>query len=167
MFNFAKISSLFLCSSLAVVLGGCGTTATVSRVNAPAMEGRIVSSDQRAIYVQTAGDTFPIARDEISDIDHPGNVAATIGAIVTGYGIANIAVGAENCDRQGAAYCTGVFLPAAIGLPIMAYGLGTWINSVRSAGPRKDKTEPSIAIVPTVSVDKKNEYVGVSAAVRF
>lgn len=166
MFNLANISSVFLCS-VAVFLGGCGTTATISRINAPAMEGRIVSSDQRSIYVQTAGDTFPIARDEISDIDHPGNVAATIGAVVTGYGIANIALGAEDCDRGGAAYCTGVFLPAAIGAPIMAYGLVTWLKSVSASGPRKDQTEPSFAVVPTISVDKKNEYVGASATIRF
>jgi len=76
----------------------------------------------------------------------------------------DIAVGAGDCDRYGGAYCTGVFLPAAIGAPIMAYGLYRWIHSTDAA---KGSAASSVAIVPTISVDKKNEYVGVNASMRF
>lgn len=105
-----------------------------------------------------------VSRDTITDIDHPGNVAATIGGILTGYGIVNIIAGAGDCDRYGGAYCTGVFLPASIGAPIMAFGLYQWVRSTNAA---KGSSASSVAIVPTVSVDKKNEYVGVSASMRF
>lgn len=167
MFHFRNGSKLVISFSLAAFITGCGTTATISRVGSRPIEAKIAGSDARAVYIETDGVQSPVARDEISDIDHPGNVAATIGTIVTGYGIANIAVGAENCEREGAAYCTGVFLPAAIGAPIMLWGIVTWAGSMSNAGAGKNKTEPSIAIVPVVSTDKKNEYVGVSASMRF
>jgi hypothetical protein len=167
MFNFSNVSKLVISFSLAALITGCGSTATITRVGARPIEAKIVGSDARAIFIETDGVRSPVARDEISDIDHPGNVAATIGTIVTGYGIANIALGAENCERGGAAYCTGVFLPAMIGAPIMLFGIATWAGSVSNAGAGKKKTEPSLAIVPVVSTDKKNEYVGVSAAMRF
>ncbi len=167
MFNFNNGSKLVFCIPFAVLAIGCGTTATLTRPGAPEVEAKIMASDSQNIYVENAGGTTTLARDSITDIDHPGNVAATIGAIVTGYGIANIATGAPDCDREGAAYCTGVFLPAIIGAPIMAWGIATYARSVSTAASRKGKTEPSIAIVPVVSTDKKNEYVGVSASMRF
>jgi len=167
MFNFNHGPTLVFCFSLAAFATGCGNTATITRVNAPELDGEIRASDSQNIYIKTAGNTpMSVPRETITDIDHPGNVAATIGAIVTGYGIANIAMGAGDCDRGGAAYCTGVFLPAAIGLPIMSWGLYTWINSTTGAKTGNQK-ESSVAIVPTISVDKKNEYVGVSASMRF
>jgi hypothetical protein len=167
MFHFSNTSKLVFCLSIAAFGTGCGTTATITRPGLPEVEAKIQASDSQNIYVENAAGTTTIDRQSITDIDHPGNVAATIGAIVTGYGIANIALGAPDCDRGGAAYCFGVFLPAAIGAPIMGWGIATWLKSVQSAGPRKEKTEPSFAVVPVLSVDKKNEYVGASAVMRF
>jgi hypothetical protein len=166
MFKFSNRPMFVFVLSLSALVTGCGTTATISRVGSPAIEAQIQTSDTENLYVGHGAGTT-LARSSISDIDHPGNVAATIGAIVTGYGIANIAIGASDCDRGGAAYCTGVFLPAAIGLPIMVYGIATYSASVNAAKPSGGKTEPSFAIVPTISVEKKNEYVGVAGAMRF
>ncbi len=165
MFKFSNATTLVLSFAFTALITGCGHTATITRANAPDLEGEIQASDSQSIYVKTeGGTTMSVSRDMITDIDHPGNVAATIGGIVTGYGIVNIAVGAGDCDRYGGAYCTGVFLPAAIGAPIMAYGLYRWIHSTDAA---KGSAASSVAIVPTISVDKKNEYVGVNASMRF
>jgi hypothetical protein len=155
-------ASLFL----APLLTGCSTTATISRINQPEIEAQIIRSDNDSHFVRTEGGSFEIPRSSVSDIDHPGNVAATIGAIITGYGIVNIGVGLPDCDRRGAAYCVGVFLPAAIGAPIFAWGLGTWMKSSAAAKP-KPASSTNFAIVPTASFDKKNEYIGVSASARF
>ena len=167
MFNLINSLKLLFCIPVTAFVMGCGTTATITRAEAPQVEGKIMASDSQNVHIQTGADVMPIARRSITDIDHPGNVAATIGAIVTGYGIANIAMNASDCDHGGAAYCTGVFLPAAIGTPIMIWGIATWAQSVKSAHKSNSEPEPAVAIVPTVSVDKKNEYVGVSAAMRF
>jgi hypothetical protein len=153
---------------LAPLVTGCSTTATISRPNMRPLEAKIVGSDPKNLYLEVPGtyDTRSIGRSDITDIDHPGNVAAVIGGIVTGYGIANIAIGAPDCDRKGAAYCTGVFLPAAIGAPIFAWGLVTWMTSTGAVKP-KSGSGPDFAIVPTASFDKKNEFVGASASLRF
>ena len=160
----AATSILFL----APLVTGCGTTATISRAHMRPLEAKIVGSDDKSLQVEIAGtsETMSIARSDITDIDHPGNVAAVIGGIVTGYGIANIAIGAPNCDRGGAAYCMGVFLPAAIGAPIFAWGLTNWLTSKGAIKP-KSNAGPDFAIVPTASFDKKNEFIGVSASARF
>lgn len=167
MFTLSNATTFVFCFSLAAFGTGCGSTATIGRVNAPDLEAEIQSSDSESINVKTANTTFSVSRQTITSIDHPGNVAATIGAVVTGYGIANIALGASDCDRGGAAYCTGVFLPAAIGLPVMAYGLYNWLSSTRAANMAKPKNDAALVIVPTISTDKKSEYVGVSAATKF
>ncbi len=153
---------------LAPLVTGCGTTATISRSNVRPVEAKIVGSDPKSLYIEVPGtyDTRSIGRSDITDIDHPGNVAAVIGGIVTGYGIANIAIGASDCRRGGAAYCTGVFLPAAVGAPIFVWGLVTWMTSTGAVKPKSDSSS-NFAIVPTASFDKKNEFVGVSASARF
>ncbi|MGZ3457850.1 MAG: hypothetical protein ACXU86_05015 [Archangium sp.] len=120
------LSSLLLC--------GCSTTATISRINGGTFDARIQRSTPSAVVVQTeSGQEVSIPRSEITDIDHPGNVAAVIGGLVSAYGLANIAVGAPQCGTQSGAYCAGVFLPAALGVSMLAWGLGTWIGSTSAA----------------------------------
>lgn len=168
MFQFNHATKLVFGFSLATIATGCGNTATISRANAPDLEGQIVSSDEHNLYVKTAGESaMTVSRDNVTDVDHPGNVAATIGGIITAYGAVNIAAGAGDCDRYGGAYCVGVFLPASIGAPILAYGLYNWMSSTDAASNPGRKAQGSLIIVPTVAADKKNEYFGVSASMRF
>lgn len=158
--NFSAVMIL----SMAATTMGCGTMATVSTRSGHTAEAEIVSSDEENIHVQygNRGGRDTIPRASVTDIDHPGNVAATIGTLVTAYGVANIAVGAPECDRQGPAYCTGVFLPAAIGLPIMAWGFYTYFSSVSAAS-----SGPRVAVLPTASFQKKNESFGANVVVSF
>jgi hypothetical protein len=93
---------------------GCGTSATIQLRNGRVLESSIVEGDERSLTVENNGETTTIERSAIRDIDHPGNVALTIGAILAAYGVANIAVGAPKCDTEGTAFCIGVFTPAVI-----------------------------------------------------
>ncbi|HMY20588.1 MAG TPA: hypothetical protein PKA58_29890, partial [Polyangium sp.] len=87
MFKFSNATTLVLSFAFTALITGCGHTATITRANAPDLEGEIQASDSQSIYVKTeGGTTMSVSRDMITDIDHPGNVAATIGGIVTGYG---------------------------------------------------------------------------------
>jgi hypothetical protein len=132
------LSSLLLC--------GCSTTATISRINGRTLEARIQRSTPGAVVVKTeSGQEVSISRSEISDIDHPGNVAAVIGGLLSAYGAANIAVGAPQCSTQGGAYCSGVFLPAALGVSMLAWGLGTWIGSTSAASSPEGSSSSSSA----------------------
>ena len=110
-----------------VVGAGCSTTSTVSRISGPSVEGDIVGGSPDEIFVSNnAGGDFAIPRSDISEIDYPGNVHTLVGGIVAGYGVLNIVAGLDNCqhehDNQGAV-CTGVFLPAAIGVAMMTWGI--------------------------------------------
>jgi hypothetical protein len=86
-----------------------------------------VGGSPETIFVRSDDDReFEIKRDDISSIDYPGNVHAAVGGGVLGYGVLNIAVGMPKCNEQTDAkfaYCTGVFLPAAIGLGMIIWGL--------------------------------------------
>jgi hypothetical protein len=70
-----------------IVACGCSTTATIHRLNGPDYEATIVDSDASALRLR-GGDqrTYAVKRGEVFDIDHPGNVVMTVGAIFLGLG---------------------------------------------------------------------------------
>lgn len=106
---------------------GCSTTSTISRIHEGRIEGDIVGSSAESIFVaRDSGGECEIKRDDISSIDYPGNVHRNVGIAVGLYGALNIAVGMPKCEERTdgkAAFCTGVFIPAAIGIGLMAWGL--------------------------------------------
>jgi len=136
----------------AILLCGCSTTATISRINGRQVEAKIQRSTPGAVVVQTdAGKEVSISRSDISDIDHPGNVAAVIGGLVSAYGALNIAVGAPRCGEGGGAYCTGVFLPAAIGVPMLIWGLSTWVGSTSAVSSPASSSSGNVPDAPPAS----------------
>jgi hypothetical protein len=154
---------------LAPLMTGCGSTATISRVKAPVIEAQIVSSDESTLHVQTssAGDTISIARNDVTDIDHPGNVAAVIGGIISAYGLVNLMVGAPKCERESVAYCAGVLLPATIGLPMMIYGITMWSASTSAAEKKKGRPNARISVLPVASLQKNNEFFGANLSATY
>jgi len=162
-----RYTMMLLCAPLAALTMGCGTTATISRINEPEIEGTIVSSDDGILSVETRAGNAAIPQRSVTDIDHPGNVAATIGTLLTGYGVANIAIGASNCERGGAAYCLGVFLPATIGLPLMAWGFTTWGKSVYAASERSKPNDVSFIVLPAAGFQKNDRFLGANATITY
>jgi len=133
-----KITATLLAS---ILICGCSTTATISRVNGRTVEAKIRRSTPGSVVVETdGGKEVSISRSDISDIDHPGNVAAVFGSLLSAYGAVNIAAGASNCSQGGGAYCTGVFLPAAIGVPMLIWGLSTWAGSTGAASAQSSSS---------------------------
>ena len=138
-----RLYAAVLCTSL-----GCGTSAIITRKNGTD-EGRIVRSTSTSVIVDTGAGERSIPRDQITDVDHPGNVVAVIGAVLLGYGLLNIAVGASHCEEKGGAFCTGVFAPAVVGLGMGIWGVSVWGRStraVREPGPRG----PELSLAPLV-----------------
>lgn len=134
-----------------VFLTGCSTTATITRASGPSVEAKIVGGDRYDVYVETpSGEQETIRRSDITDIDHPGSTAGVLGGIVTAYGALNLAVGLPKCETEGAAFCTGVFLPMGIGLPIMLWGIATNAGS-RGALNKSPSNEQrgSLFVAPT------------------
>lgn len=118
-------------------LSACSTTATITRLSGPPVEGDIVGGSRNSIVVtDDNGFRHAIPRSDIRDIDHPGNVHATVGGAVLAYGVLNIAVGLPECERrtdnQGA-FCVGIFTPAVLGAGMILWGLLTHAGSVNAA----------------------------------
>jgi len=116
-----------IAAGLLLTTMGCSTTSTIARIHEGEVEGDIVGGSADSIFVARAGGgECEIKRDDISLIDYPGNVHRNAGVAVLVYGGLNIGLGLPACrDRtqDKAAFCTGLFLPAAIGLGLIAWGL--------------------------------------------
>ncbi len=88
-----------------VCFGGCTTTATIARRDGLDNEAAISHSDAGAVYVRArSGEIHRIARENISTIDHPGNVAIVIGSSMLGYFAFMMAVSAANSNRHEIAF---------------------------------------------------------------
>ena len=161
--------SMVLGVCLAVFATGCGSNAIITKKGGETpIEAKITRGTSNSIYVESAGIETGISRESIADIDHPGNVAATIGGVISAYGVVNIIMGAPECDRQGAAYCTGVFAPAVIGGSLLTYGLTVWLDSVNASKMGGETSTASrFTVAPMVSMDKTNQVFGASARLAF
>lgn len=116
---------------LTVALTGCGTTATIQTFDGRVYDGRISGHDGGRIFINGTS----VEREAVTDIDHPGNVAAVLGTIVAGIGALG-AVG--NCSEEKRAEdptpCTSSGIWLLTGIPIAVYGLITHSESVDRAG---------------------------------
>ena len=117
-------------AGLLVLLTGCSTTTILKYRNGYDWEGQVVGGDDEHVYIQGRHRVEAISREDIEDIDYPGNVAATIGVLLMLYGFANIAVGLGHCGQKDSSYCAGVFAPAAVGVGLWAYGGLVHMNAV-------------------------------------
>jgi hypothetical protein len=132
------------------LLLGCSTTATIRHDRGPPLETRIVGGTPGAILVYAQGRTYALPRHEVRDIDHPGNVHVLVGGMLAAYGIVNIAVGFERCEKaQGfendaeyGGYCAGVFTPFILGTGMVLWGLVTYVSSTSRANDTSRAEEP-------------------------
>lgn len=124
-----SLRSLTPAVCLLILVAGCGSTADVFMKDGTLVQGEITSGNRNTIYVNADGEEVTVPRSQIKDIDHPGNGVATVGLILGAYGALNIAVGASKCHEEGKAFCTAVFVPAAVGVALATYGLAVWGSS--------------------------------------
>ena len=139
--------------AVAISLAGCSTTATIHRVNGPAYEATILRSDPTSLEIQgDDGRPYRVPREQVSDIDHPGNVLATVGAVLMG--IAGLTAYAAETDKSGsdsrnAAIAVGVVygLP---GLLMAVTGGAIWLSSKDKAKACEESTLPLGRMPPDV-----------------
>lgn len=133
------------CTPFALLLGmccaSCSTTATIHHKNGRQLEVTLVGSDNDHIYFKTEKGASRLAKENVTDIDHPGDVDIIVGLLLSAYGVLNIAVGHERCDTEGSAYCVGVYAPLTLGVALTGFGLITYSEST-SALENKVKVNP-------------------------
>jgi hypothetical protein len=112
----------------------CSNTATITRRSGPNFEASIEDSDSESVYVRSGnGALYRVPRNDIVDIDHPGNVDLIIGAILVGVtpAVAVDAAGESATNRVGMATAAVLFGLAGIILGI--HGGIAWSSSISSA----------------------------------
>lgn len=154
--------------SVCCVLGACGNTARITLDDGTAVEGKIVGSNVVSIMVEEEGGGAlqAVRRSSVTDIDHPGNGALTVGLILAVYGAANIALGAPRCEKEGAAFCVGVFTPAVLGLGLTGYGGSVYAGSVNATGQRR-RSAFSLQLLPILQQRSGGSFAGLAAGTLF
>jgi hypothetical protein len=140
----AKLVALMCLASAA----GCSTTATIRRRNGAQEEGVVIGRTRTLLVVERFGIERQILNHEVDDIDHPGNVHALFGTALLGEGLSLIGAGAPLCRTEGPAFCAAVFLPAAVGAGIAAWGFTVWLNSRNAASFRGSNWGPVLSLAP-------------------
>src|SRR5512140_2119921 len=125
-----------------VAFTGCSTSATIGRNFGPEYEGQIVASDATSLRVRDgAGYEAVIVREDVTDIDHPGNVLFTIGAVVAGMSAPMMIgdlVSQSSQDKNGGSEWSGMGVVLGLvglgaGLSLMAAGAIPYKRSKRAA----------------------------------
>lgn len=173
--------------AIAVLLvSGCSKTATIYMRDGASFEGKIVRSDESSIYVTHVRECpkktrkvrsqkicykeeEPVLRQEIDDIDHPGDISAAIGltlAVVGATCSLSLLSAKQDCEGDD---CWGSGLAMLyIGIPCACVavvgalngvgGLITWKNS-RSAANPPESNGPKIT--PVALTDGERTYFGI------
>ncbi len=129
-----------LIAALFIFNSSCGSAAQIYTFEGRTYTGTISGSNDQELIVD-GGSRVP--RKNVKDIDHPGNVAATIGGIIMAAG--GIAAGI-NCQkdarprRESEQACIGNVVTILAALPIAIYGLAVWGSSKqRAAAPTTEQ----------------------------
>jgi hypothetical protein len=127
--------------------GGCSSTATIVRTDAPDNEAEIVSSDAGTLYVRGHnGRIYGINRASVSDIDHPGNVEILVGSILLGILAIGLAESHDSTSRDDLALISALY--AGPGLSLLISGLVHYVPSVQAARAFESAEVPVRPLAP-------------------
>ena len=111
------VACLILCA-----FAGCSTTATISRTDGMAYEADILASDANSLRVRDSyGREMIVSREEMADIDHPGNVIYTIGLVLIAMSVPMIIGDLSHQGKSQQSEWSGMGL--VIGIPEAVTGL--------------------------------------------
>jgi len=122
---------------LVVAMSGCSTTATVITRDGKRDETRVVGGDREVLLLQNDdGAEKVVRRADVKDIDHPGNVVATLGGLIASSYASALIVSGTFCGTSGASggsSCTLLLGTSggmtALGAGMLVWGLWAWLSS--------------------------------------
>lgn len=114
-----------LAAASCLLLLSCSTTTTVYRINGAAIDGHLAGGDSRSVVVNGV----IIDRDDIVEVDYPGNVHSLVGAIIGGLGTLNVLAGCPEDTFTGEPrnrdWCGAGVIELVVGVPMMIWGIAT------------------------------------------
>lgn len=142
---------------LFVMASSCSTTATILTRDKKTTEATIIGGDHDVLLVKnTYGLETIVRRNEVRDIDHPGNVIALLGGLfLAGTALDLAALGAICATGSSAVRdCTGIFAVlgtgAAISAGMLVWGLWTWMTSKNAVTESLENPGVPIPVEPAL-----------------
>jgi len=146
--------AIALVVAVSMSVAACSTTSTIHRAHGPAYEAEIVDSDVNTLRVLgDDGRIHEVSREEVTDIDHPGNVVLTVGAILVAVGaLVALSISSDrNGSQQEREDATAIALVYGLpGLMMTVAGGVTYISSKSKADAFEAGRFPSLSRPPQV-----------------
>jgi hypothetical protein len=134
---------------LPLAVGACGTTSEIENRSGGVVEGRILGGSPGSVYLASRDHgRFAMRRDDIADVDFPGNTLVLGGVALIGVGVWRLRVGDTDCASFGdVGTCAFNIVPAIAGLLVVGWGLYTYVRARRAFADRS-KPEPDAVMTP-------------------
>jgi hypothetical protein len=118
----------------------CATTSDIYLTHDRMVTGQVVATDSKQIFVRrevrdggmtyVSGNEMAIPKNQITTIDHPGNVMLVVGLITTVAGVLILAGHSDGCGAFTMEIpCQASHAPFVAGVGMSLWGLGVWANS--------------------------------------
>lgn len=148
-----------LATLLVFAPAGCGHGASVDLRNGNSIDGSILGSDKKHLYLERdSGGQVALDRDDIDYIDYPGNVLQIAGGLTLLLGI-SISDSADYSSKSEAVLTTAtLWLP---GLAMLAWG--TYLNlharsAARNVTQEQERIERNRPYLPAPRYDRAPAY---------
>ncbi|HMF42320.1 MAG TPA: hypothetical protein VKQ32_16725 [Polyangia bacterium] len=128
---------------LPLAASACGTTASVETRSGSTYEAHILGGSPGSVYLgNKENGRFTLPRDEIADVDYPGNLHILGGLALAGFGGWRLRVGDTSCATFGnVGNCVLNVAPTIVGILLAGWGGFVWGRS-RHAFRDQSKLEP-------------------------
>jgi len=149
------LGALIVVAAAQVSVSGCSRSATLHTRSAGDIEGRIEENHDGTLRLTRHGKPVEVPADEVVDIDHPGEPAMGVGALLIIVGVplmlADPPTRETQCNADGVCgpgHLVGGFgmVAAATGLGIGAYGLTVHLMSASAANPEEKALRGGVAV---------------------
>jgi hypothetical protein len=144
------IAALALCAALIpAAAGGCSTSALLQTRYGGTVEAHVVGGSPGSVYLANKEHgKFTLRRDDVTDVDYPGNVMLFAGAGLLAAGGLGLWLGDTRCGSVGdAGTCAASVVPAVAGLLLATWGAFVYHRSTR-AFRDTSKPEPDQVMKP-------------------
>jgi hypothetical protein len=134
---------------LPLTAGACATTTTVETRSGNVYEAHTVGGSPGSVYLASKVDgRFSVRREDVADVDYPGNVQILGGLALSAFGGWRLVSGDTRCAGfSDIGYCTVNVVPAIAGLLIALWGTYVYVRASRAFEDRS-KPEPDPVMKP-------------------
>jgi hypothetical protein len=147
--SLTSVAARAVFALVAVAAGGCSTTATIQTKYGGAVEAHVLAGSPGSVYLADKDHgRFTLRRDDVTDVDYPGNVMLVTGAGLLAAGGLGLWFGDTHCASFGEmGRCAASVVPAIAGLLAASWGAYVWYRS-RRAFRDTSRPEPDSVMKP-------------------